>query len=235
MTFKERVARALKEANLSPTAAAKKMGGVGDAFVRDILTGKKRSVTGERLKRLAEVLETSPDWLLGNNREHGPAAIAGLEPLQTFEIPMRGSVAVGAWREDRKPSEALENGEAETIRVAPVPGYTQEDLYGLRVADSSFDAEYAPGETTLIVTPATLADVVEGDHVIIRRERAGLYELSVKEIARDETGGWVVRSRSRDPGLSQSAPIGAETGKIVALVLGAIRLRNRRAPVKNRR
>ncbi len=206
------------------------MGGVADRFVQDIVDGRKASVRGdENLMRLATVLETSPHWLLGIDPTVSGALLDAPERLQTFEIPVRGTVEAGRWAEARDEARDADPEGVETLTVAGLRGYSQKDLYALRVSGNSMNLEYSEG-TMLIVAPASVADVYEGDHVIVMRRQGALAETTVKELTHSKTGAWELRARSTDPSFSTPWPLkdeGDETPQIIGVVLGAMKLRRR--------
>lgn len=243
MTLREKVRLAidqLGDPKMNPTEVARQMGGVADTFVRDILNGKKRSVHGSNLKKLARVLKKSPDWFLRDDNEPGEAVGAELELLELIEIPMRGSVAAGVFVEGPNIEGGLEKIPLEKVKIAPIEGYAQKDLYGLRVRGRSFDLEYAPDETILIIAPASREDALDGDHVIVKRCKASLTELTVREFVREAPHVFRLHARSTDPAYNQSwgviddaaASIDPNAAEIIGVVVSSIRRRLRARPMK---
>lgn len=60
--FAARVRQRLQDLNKRPNPTSIEAG-LGKDFIRDILIGKKRSVYGENLEKLAQVLDVTTDWL----------------------------------------------------------------------------------------------------------------------------------------------------------------------------
>lgn len=63
--FQRRVKQALDEEELKPVSAALSVG-LNRVFILDIVNGTKASVRGENLKKVAEALRRTPEWLLSD-------------------------------------------------------------------------------------------------------------------------------------------------------------------------
>lgn len=100
-TLQDRVRRRIAELGVKPTAVAAQAG-LGRDFILDILSGRKRSVRGDKLYLLAHALRCDAKWLLG-----------GYEP-SSRELRIAGDVLVNdvAQRRDEQP------GLAETYTIS---------------------------------------------------------------------------------------------------------------------
>jgi transcriptional regulator with XRE-family HTH domain len=63
MQMKERILQRLADLSLSARAASLKAG-LNSHFLQKVLAEENKSITTENLRKLAEALETSPEWLL---------------------------------------------------------------------------------------------------------------------------------------------------------------------------
>lgn len=70
MVLKDRIQQRLEELGLSAREASKRAG-MGEYFVRDLLSGKAKSPKATSLQALAGALETSTEWLLEQRGEMG--------------------------------------------------------------------------------------------------------------------------------------------------------------------
>lgn len=101
-TLVTRIEKRMQDLKLNPFSAAKKAG-LGDDYVRDILRGKVRNPSADRLAKLAVALQCSLPWLLGGEDEVPLVEVPGPDPRP----PGRG--AIEAWRPEhgRPPHELL--------------------------------------------------------------------------------------------------------------------------------
>jgi hypothetical protein len=79
----------LKELNRNPFEAAR-LGGLERSFVNDILIGRKRTVRGENLGRLARALDWDSGLLAEARRGRAPNGLnlAGLEPRNGINLDL---------------------------------------------------------------------------------------------------------------------------------------------------
>jgi SOS-response transcriptional repressor LexA len=180
----------LERRELDPVPLAVELG-KGRDYLTDFLNARKHSLGANFLIALARRLEIQLSDLTGA-QEGGSSRPVGAREL-TRDIAIMGEVAAGVWRE------AIFrefDGTQETFPVS-VLGYERCQLYGLKVVGNSMNLIYRPGEY-VVVAPSAEAGVNYGDHVIVQRERAGLVEVTVKELV-DEDGRAALRPRSSDP------------------------------------
>lgn len=146
-------------------------------------------------------------------------------------IPVVGEVAAGLWRE----TVAREIDDDTEYLPLDVPGYERADLRAMKVVGPSMNLIYPEGRFVIIAHPAE-AGMRIGDIVVVERYRAGLVEITLKELSTDPDGRLVLLPRSshadfqtpialKEPdGLDQTAP------QIVGIVV-ADYARRERPPV----
>lgn len=177
--LKDKVEARLKELDRNPFEAAR-LGELERGFVNDLLQGKKRTVKGDNLGRLAKGLDWTVADLIGEAEgvSRRPIPVTGSE----LDLPIRYEVAAGAWHEvDEVADEPL--GHAPAPRV---PGYEQFAQWYERVVGDSFDRRIPPGALIHVVDAIALEyEPRHGDVVVVERSRAGgqMLERTVKEIA----------------------------------------------------
>lgn len=113
-------------------------------------------------------------------------------------VPILGEVAAGLWKEIQPQERSDATGEIQ-IRV---DGYARQPLYALRVVGNSMNLYYPEGRY-LIVAPAVIAGLRQGDHVIVQRAKAGLVETTCKELVIGEEGIAELWPRSNDPAFQE--------------------------------
>lgn len=142
----------------------------------------------------------TPEWLLfgqGAAPQPKPSANGVMMPKAIqHQVPVLGEVAAGVWREIAP----VDPSEAKEFLPMDLPGYPVGSLYGLKVNGPSMN-EYYPDGTYVIVAPVSVTGLHEGDHVIVRRERAGLVETTIKELVPVD-GGAALWPRSTDEAFS---------------------------------
>lgn len=93
--LQERVEERLKALGKKPAPLAKSLG-YGDSFIRDILR-KGVMPGGDRLRRLAEALETTTEYLLGRTDALGPSTLGTPITLPSTPPIYAGKVQAGSW------------------------------------------------------------------------------------------------------------------------------------------
>lgn len=157
-----------------------------------------RGFPATRAAQYARFLGVTPEWLLygrgtGAALQVNPqAASATLKPVAR-DIPVVGIVSAGLWRETGL--DAITD--AREFIALDVEGYERATLSALKVEGNSMNLHYPAGRY-IIVAPVAEAGVRDGDHVVVERRRAGLVEITVKElvIEGDRQALW---PRSSDP------------------------------------
>lgn len=139
--------------------------------------------TQARAIEYAAAYHTTPEWLLFG-RGPAPTGESGVHelggewtPRPVGRLPVLGAVAAGIWQEPAM----IDPEDVEGYLPVEVPGYDQATLYALRVTGPSMNRYYPEGRY-IVVAPVAETGVREGDHVVVRRNRAGLTETTVKEV-----------------------------------------------------
>lgn len=163
-------------------------------------------------ERYARAFRVTPEWLVfgrGDAPElQEPQQLGRIFPA-TGRIPILGTVEAGVWREAQNWEQLAEDEDLDTIPIA-VPGYDQATLFALQVRGPSMDLHYPDGRFVVAAPPAEVG-VRDGDHVIVRRNRSGLTETTVKEI-HHEDGRIALWPRSTDPAHQQPFYIVGQDG-----------------------
>jgi SOS-response transcriptional repressor LexA len=158
-----------------------------------------RGLPAARAAKYARFFGVTPEWLLYGRSSGGNSpqtdnlgAIKGLKPVSR-DIPVVGIVSAGLWRETGLAAVS----EAQEYIALDVAGYERASLSALLVEGNSMNLHYPAGRY-IIVAPVAEAGVRDGDHVVVERRRAGLVEITVKElvIEGDRQALW---PRSTDP------------------------------------
>lgn len=134
----------------------------------------------------------------------------GLRPLVNREIsartyPVVGELAAGVWRET---FEWDPDDQYEVPAPMMAPGMPNYPLKGYVVRGNSMNRIYPDG--TLVFVAATIANGLKpktGNRVLVsRRNRAGLYEATLKEYVVDDAGAKWLWPRSYDPEFQAPIP-----------------------------
>lgn len=166
--LRARVEERLIETGKNATAAALAVG-LGESFIRDILRGRKTSVQGRNLEKLAQALECEPGFLLGII-DRPTTADDHLLP-----IFMLGNVGAGVWLDKR----VLRQQQSENTQsaVPPDPRFNHDAQFDLIVSGDSMDQFAREGQRLRCVKLEHYTyDVVEHDVLIVERERGDLLE-----------------------------------------------------------
>lgn len=82
VSFRDRVEQRIKDLDTNPFEAAR-AGGLERNFINDIVSGRKVSVRGENLRKVAIGLQTTQNWLLTGDGGHGETADPDDRPTRT--------------------------------------------------------------------------------------------------------------------------------------------------------
>lgn len=232
--------------------------GVSESAVRGFLKGKSRSLNQETYDKLAQSEGVPVALLLGEvepterpaikgrgltdhalGREHKPLdwraerpksdSLSALSTWKSRVVRVQAWVQAGNYRE----SNELPGDEIYEVSVPVDPVYSKFQLIGLEVLGKSMDLVYPEGTALVCVSVFDLGEAwmpEPGDRVIVLRlDRNGLAEHTVKEYAIDETGQPWLLPRTSDPSLQQpvafTPPIEQddEGARIIGLVVGSYR------------
>lgn len=140
-----------------PTATA---AGLGRDSITDILNGKKLSVRGDTLAKLAQALETTTEYLLG-------ASVPAPSPKEARTVPIIAWVAAGALADV---STQIPEG-TETIEISGLPAG---DYFATRVSGDSMDRLSPPG--SLILVNRAEREAIRGRRYIFSRRGETTYK-----------------------------------------------------------
>lgn len=187
---------------------------VKGGFAPSTVRAHENGQNGIRLpaaRKYARALSTTPEWIMF---EAGAAESSANDSMPSARmVPILGQVQAGAYLEIPE--------EPEPAGFLPFydPRYARATIYALRVVGRSMDVHYPDGATVYVV-PAAEAGIREGDHVVVRRERAGLYETTLKEIFLQD-GKMALRPRSNDPAHQEVLVTGDDWPEVIAVVVGS--------------
>ncbi|MFK0384965.1 LexA family protein [Agrobacterium sp. NPDC090273] len=174
--------------------------GLGPSFVRDILRGKSRNPTVEKLEKLAAALNTTVDWFLGDPEAGAvPDTLTSAVSRAEIEgIVVKGDIQAGTWLDmsiiDDDPDQK------EMIPVARDPRFPYAKQYGLRVKGDSMDLEYPDGSYVSVVDYADSGiSMKAGLTVHVERRNGHLVEATLKVIELTPEGQLLLSPRSSNP------------------------------------
>jgi SOS-response transcriptional repressor LexA len=158
-----------------------------------------RGFSTETAKRYAKFFKVTPTWLLYGDGEEPtqmpqktPESETALTPISRH-VPVLGEVQAGEWRR----VSAFQYEPSEYVPV-DLPAFARAQLYALRVVGESMNLVFKPG-TRVIVCPTIEIGLREDLYVVVRRERAGEVETTIKQVAREPSGEIVLWPRSSHP------------------------------------
>lgn len=151
-----------------------------------------------KLLKLCAVLGISPDSM------RPPPSPAPPEPESISVLHVVGDVRAGAWLEIESEPVVKETIPAATDWRYPAP------QFALRVVGTSMNKVAGPGQYVIVASwPELGMDLKDGDLVVVRRERAMTYEVTLKRARRGEKG-WELWPESTDP--KHQEPVALEDG-----------------------
>lgn len=180
----KRIAAAREAAGLTPSGLSRLIG-VSRAAVAQWESDDTKP-SAENLQKLAKTigltLEPTPN-VMGNT---GRALQA---------MPVAGQVQASAWLEIDDDVWAP----TEFIPVLENPAYRRARQFALKVVGTSMNKVVQPGEFVIVASwPDLGTELRDGELVVVRRERAMTYEVTLKR-ARWNGKGWELWPESTDP------------------------------------
>lgn len=161
-------------------------------FVRDFLTGRKKTMSNEALARAARELGTTVPWLLGDDSATPPESDTrqpGRAGAGARTLPVFGTAAGSAL--------GATHVHTDVIEWLPCPPGLEgaRDAYALYVVGESMMPRFRQGEIVFI---APHRPVRPGDDVIlqVRRQEGGETESWIKEFTRISDGDIVTRQHN---------------------------------------
>lgn len=194
-TLQKRVKERMDALELNAFETAKRAN-LGSSYVRDILRGKARNPAAANLAKLAEVLRTTPEYLLGRKPEDST-----LRPVaaKVQGVSVVGKVSASSWYTVDDHSIEYYGDDVET--VPSVSGYPIEWQFGLIVEGNCLNRIAADG-TRLVCLDLIKSqqDIQENDLVIIERTRFSgqMRQITAKRV-RASKQGFELWPESDDP------------------------------------
>lgn len=168
-----RIQSRLEALGLSERGAAEKAG-LSAAGIRNLREGKSQSPRLETLRKLAPILQTSPEWLaFGVDEDIARAQEASAALAHSPSLKVIGEVAAGRWLEA---DDHVDVPEFDPVPVQPDQRWRVEDQYGLVVRGTSLNRIAIDGDILACVDAvAARYRPAEDDLVIVEmRRNAGL-------------------------------------------------------------
>ncbi len=196
MTVATRIREARKAAKLSQQQLGD-AAGVSREAVSQWESGDTQP-TLARVKKVAETLRCSSDWLI-----HGVGGgdMIGVAREDIEKAPVIGKVQAGEW------VEAFERPHEDWYAIDSLVDdrYNGKPRFALEVHGSSMNRHYHAGDVIVCIRFADLGrEPVSGDRVVVQRHQPnGLIEATVKEYVVDEKGGIWLWPRSTAPEFQQ--------------------------------
>ncbi len=203
-TLKERVETRLADLKRNPFEAARR-GALERGFVNDILNGRKRSVRGENLLKLAIGLDCDPEYLIG--RQATPKSSLNEGP---GIVKVRGEVAAGIWLDC-----GLDGWDTYDLEPSPFPPdgrFTTDTQFDLIVRGSSINRFARDGQRLRCILWETYPyPLIDDDIVVVERFRGDLRERTAKRW-RKRNGIIELWPDSDDPRWQEALKVDLESG-----------------------
>lgn len=181
--------------NLGQAELGKALGGIPQSTISKWENGKQEPDAENTLK-LAALAGVEPhQWM-------GIPAIGEVVP-QARRIPVVGAVQAGAWRE----AVAYPEDDQRWVE-APLPDeFGKYDIQAFDLVGPSMNMVYPDGTTIYVASTMTYGEPVSGDRVlVIRKDKSGLVEATLKEFVVGEDGRVWLWPRSTDPEFQAPLP-----------------------------
>lgn len=172
-TISDRIDELLRTAGKSAAEASREAGMSSD-FIRDIKRKPAVKPGAENLAKLANVLQTTPEYLLYGTKRGSTLPVKGL--------PVIGVVEAGQFRDITL---ADQEEDFQTVNVVRDGRYPRARQYALRVSGDSMDLKFADGTYVICASFSdTGLDPKNGMIVHVERRIAGthLVETTLKEV-----------------------------------------------------
>lgn len=163
-----------------PVTQVAKQAGLERSYLSDYLVKKKASISAAAIMEIARVLRCDVGYLYGEQEE--------FKLPKTRTLPLMGRVAAGTF---------VDPGTAEIpvqqSHLTADPRYPAKRQYVLKVEGDSMDLILPPGSIVHCVDWAYTSQIpVDGMLVVVRQERAQLYETTVKVLRIRDEEVWLV-------------------------------------------
>jgi SOS-response transcriptional repressor LexA len=181
-----RIDRRLDRENLSARAACLKAGlsaGQIKTMRRQHRMKRQHGVSSRTLMRLANALNTTPEWLTSGTGPEERVPSNSLGAGGGLALPLAGVVAAGVWTEVTSDTVDLQQSP-----VPPDPRYPPSSQYAYEVRGNSVDRIARAGDFLIVVDrEKTGLSVRPGDIVILTREKDGLQEVTARRFQKGDT------------------------------------------------
>lgn len=166
--------------------AASIRAGLGPDAIRNVLTGRSGSPKMSTVRALAQALDTTIPYLMGETDRKARLAV---DPATAafVSLPVSHTVAAGPWHA----VDDYVDDEPETLLVQSVPGFEGCPQWLERVQGDSFNKLISPGSFVHVVDAiATGYEPRSGDIVVVVRSRAqgALVERTLKQVELTSAG-----------------------------------------------
>lgn len=186
-TLGKRIAAAREAKNLKPAGLAR-MIGVSRAAVAQ-WESDETAPSAKSLQKLVEVLGVPLQ-----EPENRPQLVLGSVGRDVHMMPVVGQVQASAWLEIDGDEEPTEH-----IPVTENPSFRRARQFALKVIGTSMNKLVQPGEYVVVASwPDLGTELRDGELVVVRRERAMTYEVTLKR-AKWNGKGWELWPESTDP------------------------------------
>lgn len=203
-----RIAQMLEQRGMSQNEASRRSG-ASLGLVRDIVSGKVESPRWDSIVRIADVLNVSPEYLIGRIDDFWPAT----KQISAREVPVVGQCAVGSFVD---PEQEM----AGRVVIAAVdPRYKDSPTIAYKVADKSFlDVCPMDGHVICVRYSDLRTTPHEGDIVVVEMPLAGTGVVE-RRIGRYKlvAGSAVLESVGSQPGLKLAPAM-----TLPAFVIGSV-------------
>ncbi|MBL4757524.1 MAG: hypothetical protein JKY32_07770 [Rhizobiales bacterium] len=159
--------------------------------------------------------------LTGENQDNFTLNVS--PPVRLDKIaPVKGEVAAGVWLEH----EFMDDDKYPPVAANINPKYSDIEQYALRVKGDSMDKYVKDGEHVICIDFAATGEAIPEDNkvVVVRRERAGTTEYSLKRVRRLGNGDYELWPESNNPLFQKPIGMGHKdegtTVTITGLVIG---------------
>jgi transcriptional regulator with XRE-family HTH domain len=201
-SLKSRVKARMDALEMNAFNTAKKAK-LGNSYVRDILRGKTTQPLAENLAKLAEALETTPDYLMGRSDD------STLRPVKAKVegVPVIGKVSASTWY--AVDDEFIEEIDEDTERVPSVSGYPLEWQFGMIVEGNCLNKVARNGDRLVCLDLIkSQVEIQDDDLVVIERRRFSgqMRSITAKRVKRTKRG-FELWPESDDPAHQEPIPI----------------------------
>jgi transcriptional regulator with XRE-family HTH domain len=184
--------------------------GISISYLSRMESGS-RNVTMKNLRTIASALGIAPERMISGEIAPTIASEA------VGQMPIKGEVRAGAWLEI--------DGEHEdmgAIPVLPDPRFARAPQYALRVVGTSMDRIVQSGQYVIVASwPELGLELRDGDLLVVRRERAMTYQVTLKRARKGEKG-WELWPESTDPRWQEPVIMGDGGRDVTVSIIGRV-------------